>query len=411
MSLHSIRLAFAAVLAAAIFSGCGGGDSASPPVGGLTVVPGDSQVTVTWNAESGVDYWLFYAPAPSITTSDWVNIPGSRVLVNVASPLVITGLQNGTTYSFAMNGRVDRGPAGDGTPSVSATPRLAGGTWTIGGTLGTGTVRGITYGTAAGATTNTYVAVGSGGSIFRSDDGLAWTAIATTGTNDLNAVTFAANKYVAVGASGTILYSTDITNWTAATSATQKLNALANNAGIIVAVGDAGTILFSTDGVTWTPAATNPTTSNLHGVSFTPSGTWIAVGAGGTLIRSADASNWTSVSSGTTADLNAATMLVTTVNQVTTYTYLAVGDGGTVLTSGDSTTWTSRALGSTANLSAVQASGQFVAVGAGGSAFTSPDGTTWTSQATGTPANLFALIKVPAQYIAVGQNGVSIYSR
>jgi hypothetical protein len=50
--------------------------------------------------------------------------PGNHAwfTTGVASPLMISGLTNGVTYSFAMNGRISGGPGGAQTPSVSATP-------------------------------------------------------------------------------------------------------------------------------------------------------------------------------------------------------------------------------------------------------------------------------------------------
>ena len=53
--------------------------------------------------------------------------PGNHAWItsNVTSPLVISGLTNGVTYSFAMDGRISGGPGGAQTPSVSATPAAA----------------------------------------------------------------------------------------------------------------------------------------------------------------------------------------------------------------------------------------------------------------------------------------------
>ena len=85
----------AAVLASVLVAGCGSsGSSASVPAG-LVVVPGDGRVTVTWPADSTVDYWLFYANATSISTSNWTTIPGSVVIMDASSPYVAAGLTNG----------------------------------------------------------------------------------------------------------------------------------------------------------------------------------------------------------------------------------------------------------------------------------------------------------------------------
>ena len=53
----------AILLLALVVSACGGaGGSAQPPAGGLMLTPGNGQVTVTWTADPGVQYWLMYAP-------------------------------------------------------------------------------------------------------------------------------------------------------------------------------------------------------------------------------------------------------------------------------------------------------------------------------------------------------------
>ena len=132
MSFFSIRQALAAFCVAVMVSACGGsGSSAPPPAGGITVTPGDGTATVTWTSAPDVKYWLFYAPSTSITSTDWINIPGSRALLNVTSPYVVTGLANGYTYSFTVNGRNGDGPGGAGSPSVSIIPRPAGEFWSV----------------------------------------------------------------------------------------------------------------------------------------------------------------------------------------------------------------------------------------------------------------------------------------
>src|SRR3990172_942003 len=116
----------AAILAGLLVTGCGSsGHSADPPAG-VVAVAGDGIITVTWPMTSGVEYWLFYANAPSISTSNWTAIRDSRSILNAVSPYVLTGLTNGSVYSFTVNGRTNDGPGGEGSPSVSAISRLAG---------------------------------------------------------------------------------------------------------------------------------------------------------------------------------------------------------------------------------------------------------------------------------------------
>jgi hypothetical protein len=425
MSFHSMRRLLAALLISVLVSACGGGGPASPPAGGITVAPGDGQVIISWTADPGVDYWLFFVAGTSISTSSLSSAPGHQGRTNVTSPYVLTGLTNGVTYAFTMDGRVSGGPGGPGTPSVTALPRPAGTTWTAGTTLGSTAMRGTAFGTASDAVLY-YVSVGDGGAVYRSPstDGATWTpwTPVTSGlTSNLNAALYGLGKFITVGASGNIFYSTDTLTWTAATSnTTQNLNAMATNGALVIAVGDGGAIQYSTDGITWSSVSGVPT-ANLYGIAYTGTGLWVAVGAGGTLLTSTTGLTWSAATSGTSVDLKSvtyrpATIITNPTTPLTTTTYpatfVAVGLGGTVLTSTDAATWTSQTVSPASDLLAISATAsQFLAVGAGGAAFTSPDGTTWTSQTTNTTANLFGLINAQAQYIAVGQNGTNLYSR
>lgn len=399
---RSVRLKLVTVVASLVMAGCGGGgSSAAPPAAGLSLDPGDGQVTVRWAADAGVEYWLGYLAATTVSLV--FGSPHTWVL-NVSSPYVVSGLTNGTTYAFSVNGRTDGGPGGVGTPSVATVPRPGGVNWNTKGAIGTTALRAVAYDSSAN-----YVAVGSAGAIYRGTDGANWTKV-TTGPNvDFRAEVHTLSKFIAVGTGGQVYYSTDIATWTAGTSGTSNaLNAVAGNGSLAVAVGDNGTIRYSADGATWTAAASVPTSNHLNGVSYAASGVWFAMGDNGTLLTSSDGSTWTAQTSGTSANLRAAATLLNTV-----YTYVVVGDAGTVLKSADGVTWTRTTLNPAVNLSRVvvpTTNSQFLAVGAAGSAFTSPDGITWTARSTGTSANLSGLVTAQVQYVAVGDAGVNLNS-
>ncbi|MFB3907999.1 MAG: YCF48-related protein [Candidatus Eisenbacteria bacterium] len=145
------------------------------------------------------------------------------------------------------------------------------------------------------------VAVGDGGRIYvTTDAGNSWTKV-ESGTNaNLNAGDgFPTGPAWAVGDGGTILKTADGVTWTAVESGTT-----ANLYGIaqphtdpsrVYVVGDAGTILRSTDGgETWSamPSGTNAT---LRAVSFSKENEdhLLAAGLGGAVLRSADGGeNW-----------------------------------------------------------------------------------------------------------------------
>lgn len=407
---QSTRLKLATVCASVLMASCGGGNSASPPVSGALLDAGDGQITVRWTAESGVEYWLGYLAAQTVSLA--IGSPHTWA-INVTSPYTVTGLTNGTTYAFSVNGRTDGGPGGPGTPSVATAPRPGGSTWNTNGALGTSALRGLAYGTASDATVD-YVAVGSAGAIYKGTDGSNWTQVKTGPNVDFRAAIYTLSKFIAVGAGGQIYYSTDIATWTAATSGTtNNLNALTSNGTVVVAVGDNGTIRYSTDGATWSAATTVPTTNKLNGVIYAGSGLWIAVGANGTLLTSTDATTWTAQSSGTSLDLNGVAALTSTTLSSTGYTYVAVGASGTVLKSTDGASWTGATLSPASNLSAIVVpvtNSQFLAVGDAGAVVTSPDGVTWTAKSSGTTANLQGLITAQVQYVAVGTSGVNLNS-
>jgi len=424
MSSHFVRilsLLVVAILSVSLLSGCNGAESASPPSAGLTVAAGDGQVTVSWQMDSGVDYWLFYAPGTNVVAGQ--PSTGYVSKMNISSPYILTGLTNGSTYAFVLNGRKNGGPGGPSTPVVTVTPRPAGSTWQRGGAGGSADLRGIAYGTASSGTAY-YDAVGNSGSMYQSTDGITWVATAgnwagVAGATNFNATLYASSKFIAVGAAGKIFYSSDNVNWAAGTYPTPPatmptLNALASNGARIAAVGSGGSIFYSDDGgVTWLGANVPAGSGDLNGVAYsTSSARWVAVGARGMLVTSTDGSNWSAVTAATpstTNDLKGIAVLADGTK------FAAVGNGGTVLTSSDGQIWTSQVLSGNADLLAVGAhtsgTNEFVAVGAAGAAFTSLDGITWVAQATGTAVNLLGVISAAGQFVAVGQVGTSIYSR
>ena len=148
------------------------------------------------------------------------------------------------------------------------------------------------YGLAC-ADMNTWIAVGSGGTIIRGTDaGLSWTEISSPVTDDLRSVSFNGNTGIAVGISGRILRSTNGgLNWVLEQRITTKnLYAVSMGKYSTVIGGHEGTILYSTDdGVTW-DSRTAGTASQIFGVSVFDS---TAVGAGGqgAIIMSINAGN------------------------------------------------------------------------------------------------------------------------
>ena len=421
MSLQSLRAPLWVLIAAFFLAACGGSsnkDLPGPPVGGLSLEPGDSQVTVSWKETPGVEYWIFASPNnPNVSMSTWLASTGSTYRLKVNSPFIVSGLLNGTPYSFFMTSRVNSGPGGEASPTVISTPRLAGSVWKAGTKLNTGAKTGMTYGGVIDTATNTvkyvYVAVGQEGRMFSASSIDAWTALTPVIKTDLNTAGFGLGKFLALGAAGKILYSTDAQTWLTATSATsQNLNALAVSGNFAVAVGDNGTIITSKDAMNWSIAKSVPTTAHLLGVTYAPNGTWAAVGASGTLLTSSDGLTWTSQTTGTLSDLKTVGALATAVNTTTnTYTYVAVGNNGTIISSPDALTWTTRNAGTSESFNDMSSINQFLAVGSRGTIVTSSDGINWTQQTSNSVINLNTLLRADNQYVVVNSAGDLIYSK
>ena len=418
-----------------LVSSCGGkGGSAPPPVGGITVTPGNGSVTLTWNATPGVQYWFMYAqtanpidiktPPPG---KQWVyqNVGGG----NLTSPYVLTGLTNGLTYSFAMNGRTDGGPGGDQTASVSAVPRMAGGvgTWTVNNTLLTGDLLGASAGIASDTLTYN-VAVGSAGAYRSADGGLTWETAGATPPVNLRAVTYATlngvSKFFAVGNGGganKIYSSTDLQNWLPATGNVPTgtgLNALGFDATNfnLVAVGNNGQVLATLNGDEWASQA-SAGSATLNGVVYA-NGLWVAV--------SQDGKVYTTTNIGTAWSAAATTSGSTVLNGVAatpSNAFIAVGASGKVLTSANGTVWTESLVSPANNLYAVTADGaQYMVVGTSAvngtsGAFTSPgpdanQNWIWTAQTTGQSTNDWrAVFGTASGYVAVGLGGVNAVSK
>ncbi len=261
-------------------------------------------------------------------------------------------------------------------------------------------------------------AVGNGGKIFQLDNRTIWTSVPSGTTENLNAVTAIWNSTTppvvhgwAVGNNGTILSNT-AGSWVSESSpVTVKLNGIsrrissfAGPAYDLYAVGDAGTIIrrlnaTDTQNPTQWEIQTSGTTANLNAISLlvfaTGAGTTTGyvVGDNGTILKTTNGgAEWVAQTSGTSARLNG-------VYAVTATTAFAVGDNGTILRTTDGgTTWVPLSSNTTVNLNAVFFRDVRVGwvVGDGGLTLRTLDGgNTWTVIATTGTANLRGLAAVP----------------
>ena len=243
---------------------------------------------------------------------------------------------------------------------------------------------------------NQFVAVGAGGFVITSLDGITWIKEYGDTDKQLNSVIYAKDLFITVGANQVSLVSPDGITWT-------KNNGIAgpfyysvvfgNN--IFVKVGQGGNINLSTNGLTWSYVS-SPTENNLKGVIY--NNKFIAVGEGGVILTSENGtSSWTNRTSGINTDL----LSITFGNNI----FVAVGVGGVILTSSDGITWTQRTSGTNEDLlSLVYGDNIFVAVGVGGVILTSSDGINWTNRTSGIDVDIYGIAYGNNKYIAVSNN-------
>ncbi len=417
----------------AVLAGCGGGgDSKNPPTG-VAATAGDGSVVVGFNAEPGVNYWLFAAADASLSTTNWTSLPQSRVIVDAAPPVSVCGLVNGQTYYFTINGRTGSAGGGPGSPLVSATPRAAGSAWTAGTALA-GALNGVGYATLTTCLSNPqqtatgiFAAVGPAALIHTSGDGRAWTARSapagfTTDLNDVAAVTARVNnvadpqlRFAAVGDGGASLYSVDGITWNvgaAFDAAKPALRAVLGTGVQFLAVGDQGTIQSSTDGIAWA-AATSNTTATLRGAVF-GNARYVVVGDGGTIAVSTDSAlTWTAQTVAGVGNLHAVAY-GNNFNSINNNgapfinTFVAVGDAGVAAVSTDNgATWTAVPISAGAALTGIAYTTQFTAVAATGAAFTSTNGQAWSTAVVTGAGNLRDITTNGFGFVAVGAGGAN----
>lgn len=133
-----------------------------------------------------------------------------------------------------------------------------------------------------------YVAVGDGGLILTSTDGLAWTGQPSPVTVNLRGVAWSGARFVAVGDDATVLRSDDGYVWTSTSDpiAGMVLHDVGWGGGAFVAVGGVPgsdpaplLLLASTDGVSWTPGTA--ARESFHGPLLRVAwgnGRWVALG-------------------------------------------------------------------------------------------------------------------------------------
>jgi len=389
---------------------------------GVMVTPGEGLVTVTWNRDPELTYWIFYQAGSSVVPAG----SGVPLIFDAISPRVVVGLANETPYAFVMNATRGDSKAGPSSPVVVKTPRLAGAEWVSGTPLGGTTPQKNLNGIAFSG--SRLVVVGDSATIFAGDYNYTSTnplGVTTwmsptslpagfSATTNLSAVIFSGQQFVALGIDGSILTSTDGLTWTLATGSipSASMNGIAfgtvSGAGLYVAVDASGSIFTSSDLVNWNLITPPITTRALYSVSFL-NGRFMATGANGTLLTSADGSIWTAQTSNTTNALRGAAF-----RSAPTAVYVVVGDAGTIVTSTDGTAWNPIPITPPLpqNLNSVVFGSRFIAVGQSGAVVFSDDGSTWSPPTTPPDrVDLARVVFTPAMYVAVGAAGANAFAK
>ena len=244
---------------------------------------------------------------------------------------------------------------------------------------------------------NTFMAIGNGGSVAISTNGIVWSDLLVGGDDYFSNVAYGKDTFVVAGSGknpaqanqDTLRYSADHgQTWQAVKAGVFYGMSFVNDR--FVAVGHSGTIMYSLDGKSWTDVS-DPLGGSLYGVAY---GNCVYVITGGNnagvVYRSYDGANWTKVAIAPYPSSFGPWGLfeVAFGNGV----FVAGGSGwdgskwtSVLLTSTDGLTWTPQAFGNDYSITSVTfGNGAFLALA--GSIYASLDGKTWT-QASSTSAN------------------------
>jgi hypothetical protein len=407
----------------------------------VTIKVDTANVTIAYTGETLSAAYSGSSPNSYSRNYQWnkdgVPIPGSN-----AKSIYYTPAETGSyTVTLSSNGYQDKTSA-----AVTVQPAMS---WTAvsSSPFGTNLINKIVY--AGGK----FVAVGYGGKIAHSTDGVTWTAVSssTFATNiSFDKIVYGGGKFVAKGYSGSehidkIAYSTDGETWAVAGNSTFGTNvniriAYGGPAGQerFVAGGGINSLAYSTDGISWTanPSANNPrpgaASGGITGIAY-GGGIWVvgaswSTGVGDSHINyveySGDLTGWTDTDFG---NKTPSSFYYDDINDIT-YTggkFFVLGSKGKVVSSTNGIDWTRWPTSSPSPIGNSRvndmayggAAGfeKFVVVMQGGVGAKyicySTDGARWCSWSSSPNTNNFYGIAYGGgKWVAVGENGTIYYS-
>jgi hypothetical protein len=354
-------------------------DTAAPgEAGALDGVPGIGLVTLSWtDPEDGdLDHLeITLTPVVAGITQPLVAAPG-------AGTKIVKGLANNTAYTFTVQTVDAAGNRSAGT-SLTRTPQT--------GLAWTKAAQDIFTGSASVSeviwTGAQFVAVGGGGRMASSPDGVTWTAVTDSGfgTTPIYSIVWNGSIFVAGGQAGKMARSTDGISWTAVTDSVfgnNNIFSIAWNGAKFVAVGSGGRMASSPDGATWNQVISSSFgTTQIQGIIWNGS-TFAAFGAN-KIALSTDGATWTQAPAENKPGLS-----LTPAFQDIAWDgaqFVIVGYSGTMFRSTNGGEhWAaagpsiSGIFGTAPIYGITWSSSIFLAVGRGRMA-ASPDGTTWTA--------------------------------
>jgi len=256
-----------------------------------------------------------------------------------------------------------------------------------------------------------FVAVGTGGQMAYSSDGINWTAVtdSTFGSTTISSIAWGNDKFVAVGYNGKMANSSDGITWTAVTDSTFvfQIRGIAWGSDKFVAGGNNGKMAISPEGIIWITVTNNTFMNNIFGITW-GNGKFVAVGTGGKMAYSSDGITWITVTNNT---------FTNNINGITwgNNKFVAVGYSGKIAYSSDGINWTAvtDSTFGTSHANAVAWGGnRFLAGGTSGKAAYSSDGITWTAVANSTfgSSGINGIAWANNKFVAVGDDGKIAYS-
>jgi uncharacterized delta-60 repeat protein len=246
-----------------------------------------------------------------------------------------------------------------------------------------------------------FVAVGEGGTILTSPDGLAWTRRNSGNTLWLVGACHGNGLFVVVGDQGTILTSGDGVTWTTRRSGGTRINAVAYGNGFFLAVDEGGGSWRSFDGVSWTGSSTHWGGTQLRGIVHVPPA-FVVTGASGRIQVTNDGVAWTTRPIDTTAFIESIAY--------GRGLYVVLGAANLTYTSRDTVNWTPQQNAPAYFHGVGYFNDQFVGATDKGFIVTSTDGTSWTTRSTGSTQLLIAVANSDSIGVVVGFGGTILRS-